>query len=224
MGRAGWWTVAPAARRGAARDTVEAARAPSRGDRCAAPVPAAALAAQLAAHGHRTPATGALAGRNQRAPAARGPKTARSTRGRAPATKRSSGNRSQESSSSSPQQPQPHLPPLPPAAAAGQPACPKWGAAGQGATEADRPAVAPGVFTELSDAELRSVIAFLGDKLGTAPITYDSKALYRNFIHGAWLEVPPKQEVLAHLDNGGPKPVRKVGCNLILFEQRAANL
>lgn len=102
-----------------------------------------------------------------------------------------------------------------PAAAQGA-ACPKWGAPGQGVTSADRPAVEPSVFQELSEAELNQVIRFLGEKLGTAPVQYDEKALYRNFIHGAWLEVPPKDEVLNHLDRGGPKPVRKARAVVVM--------
>ncbi|KIZ06096.1 hypothetical protein MNEG_1864 [Monoraphidium neglectum] len=89
--------------------------------------------------------------------------------------------------------------------------CPSWGVAnGQGVTERDRAAVEPGVFTELSDAELRAVIAYLGRALKTEP------ALYRNFIHGAWLEVPPKSEVLNYLDNNGPKPQRRARAIVVM--------
>lgn len=102
-------------------------------------------------------------------------------------------------------------------AAAQSAKCPKWGVAnGQGVTEADRPAVAPSVFQELSDAELRAVQSYLGRALKTEPIKFDAQALYRNFIHGAWLEVPPKAEVLNHLDRGGPKPARKARAIVVM--------
>jgi len=60
------------------------------------------------------------------------------------------------------------------------------------------------------------VQAYLGRVLKTEPVKFDSKALYRNFIHGAWLEVPPKAEVLDYLDKGGSKPVRKARAIVVM--------
>jgi hypothetical protein len=60
------------------------------------------------------------------------------------------------------------------------------------------------------------VTAFLARALKTEPVAYDARSLYRNFVHGAWLEVPPKDEVLAYLDRGGPKPIRKARAVVVM--------
>ncbi|GBF94703.1 amiloride-sensitive amine oxidase [Raphidocelis subcapitata] len=98
-----------------------------------------------------------------------------------------------------------------PRAAAQSGDCPRWGpnAAGQGFTTAERAASEPSVFEELSEAEIKSVQDFLAREIKTGPVQFDAEALFRNFIHGMWLEVPPKDAVLDHLDRGGPKPERR---------------
>lgn len=105
---------------------------------------------------------------------------------------------------------------LPGAARAQTIPCRKWAQAGQGVTQAERAPAEPNVFTELSEDELKAVITYLGEALNTEAVEYDDKALYRNFIHGAWLEVPPKDEVLRHLDAGGPKPPRKARAIVVM--------
>jgi diamine oxidase len=60
------------------------------------------------------------------------------------------------------------------------------------------------------------VQAFLAKNLKTEPVKFDSRSLYRNFVHGAWLEVAPKAEVLNYLDKGGPKPVRKARAIVVM--------
>ncbi len=45
-------------------------------------------------------------------------------------------------------------------------------------------------------------------------VTFESVRL--SYVHGIWYEAPPKADVLAHIDRGGPRPPRKARALLVL--------
>uniref|UniRef100_A0A383VT45 Amine oxidase n=1 Tax=Tetradesmus obliquus TaxID=3088 RepID=A0A383VT45_TETOB len=104
--------------------------------------------------------------------------------------------------------------------------CPQWPAAatGQGITPVERARAPITVFSELVLIEYNAVFKFLlaQPELGLVDITktqitLDSVRL--NYVHGIWYEMPPKAEVLAHVDKAGPKPARKARALLVMGKE-----
>uniref|UniRef100_A0A383WJJ4 Amine oxidase n=1 Tax=Tetradesmus obliquus TaxID=3088 RepID=A0A383WJJ4_TETOB len=106
--------------------------------------------------------------------------------------------------------------------AAGQ-ACPEWppSSSGQAVLAAQRAKAPLNVFTELTLEEHNAVFKFLlaQKDLGLSDLTAVNLTVADvriSYVHGIWYEMPPKSEVLAHIDKKAAMPARKARALLVL--------